>query len=102
AGGGGVGRWGEESGEPEGMIGWPGWIATAVASGFYVSCTVAFLVVLPSEQISELNGFAETAGAAGLLLGLTWIAPLICILALASGLGVLGGIGTSTSRIAVG
>ena len=95
----GVGMMVEEIREPERTIRWAGWIATAVASGFYVSCTVAFLVVLPSEQISELNGFAETAGAAGLLLGLTWIAPLICILALASGLGLLGGIGTATSRM---
>jgi glutamate:GABA antiporter len=95
----GVGMMVEEIREPERTIRWAGWIATAVASCFYVSCTVAFLVVLPSEQISELNGFAETAGAAGLLLGLTWIAPLICILALASGLGLLGGIGTATSRM---
>ncbi len=95
----GVGMMAEEIREPERTIRRAGWIATAVTSAFYISATVAFLVVLPSEQISELNGFAETAGAAGLLLGLPWVAPLICILALASGLGLLGGIGSATSRM---
>jgi amino acid transporter len=95
----GVGMMAEEIREPERTIRRAGWIATAVTFAFYISATVAFLVVLPSEQISELNGFAETAGAAGLLLGLPWVAPLICILALASGLGLLGGIGSATSRM---
>jgi len=95
----GVGMMVEEIREPERTIRRAGWIATAISSGFYLLGTVAFLVVLPSEQISELNGFAETAGAAGPLLNLTWVAPLICFLALASGLGLLGGIGTATSRM---
>lgn len=95
----GVGMMVEEIREPEPTIRRAGWIATAISSGFYLLGTVAFLVVLPSKQISELNGFAETAGAAGQLLNLTWVAPLICFLALASGLGLLGGIGTATSRM---
>jgi amino acid transporter len=95
----GVGMMVEEIREPERTIRRAGWIATAISSSFYLLGTVAFLVMLRSEQISELNGFAETAGAAGQLLNLTWVAPLICFLALASGLGLLGGIGTATSRM---
>jgi amino acid transporter len=95
----GVGMMAGEIHDPERTIRRAGWSATAFAAAFYVLATAALLVVLPSGQISELNGFAETADAAGLLLGVTWITPLIGLLALASGLGLLGGIGTATSRM---
>jgi amino acid transporter len=95
----GVGMMAGEIRDPERTIRRAGWSATAFAAAFYVLATAALLVVLPSGQISELNGFAETADAAGLLLGVTWITPLIGLLALASGLGLLGGIGTATSRM---
>lgn len=76
-----------------------GWIASGFAVAFYVSATVAFLVVLSPEHISELNGFAEVGDSAGLLLGATWLSPLIALLVLASGVGLVGGIGTATSRL---
>src|SRR5438128_8430297 len=81
------------------MIRRAGWIAPGFATAFYVLATAAFLVVLPPEKISELNGFAEMADAAGRFLGSAWIAPLIGLLVLASGVGLLGGIGTATSRL---
>jgi len=95
----GVGMMAGEIRDPERTIRRAGWIATAFAAAFYVLSTAALLVVLPSAKISELNGFAETADAAGLVLGVTWMAPLIGLLALTSGLGLLGGIGTATSRM---
>jgi glutamate:GABA antiporter len=85
--------------EPERMMRRAGWIATGFATIFYVSATVAFLVVLPPVNISELNGFAEMGNSAGLLLGATWLSPLIALLVVASGVGFVGGLGTATSRL---
>jgi amino acid transporter len=85
--------------EPERTMRWAGWIASGFATAFYVSATVAFLVVLAPENISELNGFAEMGNSAGLLLGATWISPLIALLVVVSGVGFVGGLGTATSRL---
>jgi glutamate:GABA antiporter len=76
-----------------------GWIASGFVIAFYVSTTVAFLVVLSPENISELNGFAEMGDSAGLLLGATWLSPLIAVLVVVSGVGFVGGLGTATSRL---
>ncbi|HEV2520786.1 MAG TPA: APC family permease [Candidatus Acidoferrales bacterium] len=84
---------------PERTMRRAGWIASAFALAFYVSATVAFLVVLSPENISELNGFAEFGDSAGLLLGAAWLSPLIALLVVASGVGFVGGLGTATSRL---
>lgn len=76
-----------------------GWMAAAFASVFYVSATIAFLIVLPPEKISEMNGFAEFAESVGRLLGAAWFSPLLAFLVLASGVAFIGGIGTATSRL---
>jgi glutamate:GABA antiporter len=85
--------------DPERTMRRAGWIASAFAAAFYVSATIAFLVVLSPERISELNGFAEMGDSAGLLLGAKWLSPLIAVLVVASGVGFVGGIGTATSRM---
>jgi glutamate:GABA antiporter len=85
--------------DPQRTIGRAGWIASGFATAFYVSTTVAFLVVLPPANISELNGFANVGDSAGLLLGARWLSPLIALLVVASGLGLVGGLGTATSRL---
>jgi amino acid transporter len=85
--------------DPERTMRRAGWIASGFAAAFYVSATVAFLVVLSPEHISELNGFAEVGDSAGLLLGATWLSPLIALLVVVSGVGLVGGIGTATSRL---
>lgn len=76
-----------------------GWIAAGFAALFYVFATVAFLIVLPPEKISEMNGYAEVTESAGLLLGTAWLSPLLALLVLASGVGFIGGTGTATSRL---
>jgi glutamate:GABA antiporter len=76
-----------------------GWIASGFVIAFYVSTTVAFLLVLSPENISELNGFAEMGDSAGLLLGAAWLSPLIALLVVISGVGFVGGLGTATSRL---
>jgi len=95
----GAGMMAGEIRDPERTIRRAGWIATGFAVAFYTSATAAFLVVLPPAQISELNGFAETADAVGLFLNFAWLAPLMGLLGIASGLGLLGGIGSATSRM---
>jgi len=85
--------------DPERTMRRAGWIASGFVIAFYVSTTVAFLLVLSPENISELNGFAEMGDSAGLLLGATWLSPLIALLVVISGAGFVGGLGTSTSPL---
>jgi amino acid transporter len=85
--------------DPERTMRRAGWIASGFVIAFYVSTTVAFLIVLSPENISELNGFAEMGDSAGLLLGATWLSPLIALLVVVSGVGFVGGLGTATSRL---
>jgi len=85
--------------DPERTMRRAGWIASGFVIAFYVSTTVAFLIVLSPENISELNGFTEMGDSAGLLLGATWLSPLIALLVVVSGVGFVGGLGTATSRL---
>jgi amino acid transporter len=76
-----------------------GWLAALCATGFYASATVALLVILPPERISEMNGLAEAGDEAARVLRLFWFAPAIALLVTASGMGQIGGIGAAISRL---
>jgi glutamate:GABA antiporter len=76
-----------------------GWISSGFMIVFYASTTLALLVILRPENISELNGLAQGGIAAGRALGLAWLAPVIATLVVASALGQFGGIGASVSRM---
>jgi amino acid transporter len=76
-----------------------GWIASGFATIFYSVSTVALLVLLRPEKISELNGLAEAGASASLALGAAWISPLIAVLVMASAVGQFGGSGTTVSRL---
>jgi amino acid transporter len=76
-----------------------GWIASGCASLFYASATVALLVILPPGQISEMNGLAEAGAEAARSLGIFALGPVVAFLVVASGMGQLGGFGTSVSRL---
>ena len=76
-----------------------GWIASAFAAVFYTSATVALLVILPPDQINEVTGFREAGHAAAAVLQAGWIAPVLSLLVLATGLGQIGGLGTGVSRL---
>jgi amino acid transporter len=76
-----------------------GWISSLCAIAFYSAATIALLVLLPPERITEMNGLADAGGEAGRVLHALWLAPAIALLVAASGMGQLGGIGTSISRI---
>ncbi len=76
-----------------------GWIASAFAVVFYAGSTIALLVLLRPEKISELNGLAEAGERGARLLGAEWITPVIALLVLASAVGQFGGLGAGVSRL---
>jgi len=76
-----------------------GWIASGFATVFYSGCTVAMLVLLRPEKISELNGLAEAGQSAGLALGAAWLPPLIAVMVMVSAVGQFGGTGATVSRL---
>lgn len=76
-----------------------GWIASGFSTLFYVSATVALLVILRPEQISEMSGLAEAGQSAATLLGAPWLVPVIALLVMASAVGQFGGLGTAVSRL---
>ena len=76
-----------------------GWISSGFATVFYSATTVAMLVLLRPEKISELNGLAEAGESAGLALGAMWLPPLIAVLVMVSAVGQFGGTGTSVSQM---
>ena len=85
--------------DPERTMRRAGWLASAFVAAFYVSATVAFLVVLSPEHITELNGYAEVGNSAGVLLGARWLSPVLALLVVVSGVGFVGGMGTASSRL---
>ncbi len=76
-----------------------GWISGAFATVFYAGATIALLVLLRPEKISELNGLAEAGEAGARLVGIAWLSPAIALLVLASAVGQIGGLGTGVSRL---
>jgi glutamate:GABA antiporter len=94
-----AGLMGGEMHDPERTMPRAGWLASGFATLFYATATIAMLVMLGPEKISELNGYADVAQVAGATLGVFWIGPLIAVLVLAGGIGQIGGIGTTVSRL---
>jgi glutamate:GABA antiporter len=76
-----------------------GWIVSGFATLFYASTTLALLVLLRPEKISELNGLAQAGESAGLALGATWLPPIMALLVMFSAVGQFGGLGSSVSRL---
>jgi APA family basic amino acid/polyamine antiporter len=94
-----IGLMGGEMRNPRRDVPRAGWIASAFTVVFYSTTTLALVVLLRPEKISELNGLAEGAGVAGNVLSAPWITPAIALLVLASAVGQFGGIGASVSRM---
>jgi amino acid transporter len=76
-----------------------GWISSACATVFYASATIALLVLLPPERITEMNGLAEAGDEGARALGIGVLGPAVAFLVVASGMGQLGGLGTAVSRL---
>ncbi len=75
------------------------WIASAFATVFYIAITVALLILLVPETISELNGLPQAGAVAANLLHAPWLPGVIAALVLANAVGGFGGMGTSVSRL---
>jgi glutamate:GABA antiporter len=90
---------GGEIRDPERTLPRAGWIASAFTTVFYVSTTVALLVVLRPERVNEMNGLAQTGEAAARALGAAWLPPVIAVLVMATAVGQFGGLGTAVSRL---
>jgi glutamate:GABA antiporter len=76
-----------------------GWIASGCITLFYSAATIALLVLLPPGHITEMNGLSEAGDEAARVLRLVWLAPLVALVVAASGMGQLGGVGASVSRL---
>jgi len=85
--------------DPERTMARAGWLASGAITLFYSAATIALVVLLQPERISEMNGLAEAGDEAARVLQLGWLGPVIALLVVCSGLGQLGGIGTSMSRL---
>ena len=85
--------------EPGRTVRLVGWLSSGFAAIFYVSTTLAVLTLLPPARITEMNGLVESGYEAGAVLHGPWITPVIALLVFVSGLGLMGGAGTATSRL---
>jgi amino acid transporter len=85
--------------DPERTIRRAGWLSSAAVTLFYASATLALLALLPPDRITEMNGLAEAGDEAARTLGIGALGPVVAFLVVASGMGQLGGIGTSVSRL---
>jgi glutamate:GABA antiporter len=94
-----AGLMGGEIRDPERNLPRAGWIASIFAAVFYSVATIAMLVILRPDQISEMNGYGQIAAAVSHESGLGWLAPILAVFVLASAVGQFGGIGTTISRL---
>jgi amino acid transporter len=94
-----VGLMGGEIRHPKRDLPRAAWISSAFTVAFYAASTMAMLVVLQPDGISELNGLAQVGAAAGTELGAAWLSPAIALLVLATAIGQFGGLGASVSRL---
>ncbi len=94
-----AGAMGAEIRNPERTLPRAGWLASGLVTLFYGASTAALLVLLPPGRISDLGGLTEAGNEAAHALGAGWLAPMVAFLVVASGMGQLGGLGTSVSRL---
>jgi amino acid transporter len=94
-----VGLMGGEIRDPKRNMPRAAWISSVFTTLFYVGTTMALLIVLRPDRISELNGLAQLGSAAGQVLGTAWLPRVIVVLVLATAIGQFGGLGSSVSRM---
>ncbi|MBC8167801.1 MAG: APC family permease [Bryobacteraceae bacterium] len=94
-----AGMMGGEIRDPGKTLPRAGWIASGVVTIFYCGSTLALLVLMRPENISELYGLAQAGKAGAEVTGAHWVSPALAGLVLLSALGQFGGIGTAVSRM---
>ncbi len=94
-----LGMMGSEIRNPRRSVVGAAWIGTLFTTVFYVICTIALLIVLRPEQVSELHGVADGANIAAQILDAHWITPLIAVIVIINSVGGWGGLGAAVSRL---
>lgn len=94
-----AGMMGGEIRDPGRVLPRAAWYSAIFSVLFYAGSTAALLVILPPEQISDLDGLGQVGAMAGRALGVPWLGPVIAALVLCSAVGQFGGLGSSASRM---
>lgn len=72
---------------------------TVFTTVFYVASTLALLVLLRPEAVSELHGLADGASVAATTLAVPWLTPLVAVIVIVNSVGGWGGLGSAVSRM---
>jgi len=75
------------------------WISSTFVAMFYIVSTLALLVLMAPQNISEMNGLAQVSAAAGAEIGMPWLGSVVVLLVVVNVVGAFGGLGTSVSRM---
>jgi glutamate:GABA antiporter len=75
------------------------WISSTFVAIFYIVSTLALLVMMAPQNISEMNGLAQVSAAAGAEIGMPWLGSAVVLLIMVNVVGAFGGLGTSVSRM---
>jgi amino acid transporter len=94
-----AGIMGSEIRDPERTLPRAAALASLFATVFYACTTMALLVFLAPEKISELNGLAQGGEVVSQVLHIAWITPMFALLVLATAIGGFGGMGAAVSRM---
>jgi len=66
---------------------------------FYTASTLALLVLLRPEAVSELHGLADGTAVAAGILSVPWLTPLMAVIVILNSVGGWGGLGAAVSRM---
>ena len=94
-----LGLMGAEIRDPKRSMPRAAWVASVFAILFYGGGTVAILILLRPDQVSELQGLTQAGNAMAAALGTPWLPPLIAALVFSTAIGQFGGLGSSTARL---
>jgi amino acid transporter len=94
-----LGMMGGEIRSPRRSIVPAAWIGTLFTTVFYVTCTIALLVVMMPDEVSELHGLADGANVMAEALDARWLTPLIATVVFINSVGGWGGLGAAVSRL---
>lgn len=72
---------------------------TLFTTVFYITATIALLVLLQPSQVSELHGLADGAAVGAQVLNMAWITPVLAVVVVLNSVGGWGGWGTAISRL---
>lgn len=75
------------------------WLATASVVVLYAATTLALVVLLRPDQISEIGGIANGGDAAAQVFAAPWVSAGMGFLLLVNAFGCLGSVGTAISRM---